>query len=422
MTRHNLLSDPAVNSKKKRAGYYLDGHGLYLQVGVGGSRSWIFRYTRQGKTREMGLGSVDTFGLSMARDRARACRQLLADGVDPIVHRDASRAQQVETNAKNTSFEVCANECLRANVGNWKNAKHGAQWINTLTTYVFPKFGKKALDDVSKQDIVEAIAPIWKTKAETASRVLQRVRMVFNFGAAKDYCAGRDSEFWEQVKLALGANDRARKVEHHSACPHKEVGSLMAQVDQGPSNEIVKLAFRFIVLTAARSGEVRGATWAEVDEEGRLWNVPAERMKAGRVHQVPLSTEAFEVLRKAKQLKPPASDKSPIFPSSRGVLLSDMVFTQMLRRMELPYTVHGFRASFRTWGDEATEYPHEMLEFALAHIVGDQTVRAYARGSMVQRRRELMQDWANYLRGDSAGKQGFESTELIIDESVGVSA
>jgi len=408
VTRQNLLSDPAVNSKKKRPGYYLDGNGLYLQVSSGGSRSWIYRFTLNGKTREMGLGSVSAFTLSQARDRARACRQLLADGIDPIANRDAARAQQAaaqaEAAAKSKSFEDCATEYHDANAEKWKNVKHGAQWINTLKTYVFAKFGAKSIDDLTKQDIVDALAPIWKLKAETASRTLQRIRLVFNFAAAKDYCAGRDSEFWEQVKLALGSNDRARKVEHHSSCPHKEVGRLLAQVDAGPSSDVVKLALRFIVLTAARSGEVRGATWAEIDDDERQWIVPADRMKAGRTHTVPLSTDACEVLAKIKKLAPPESPGSAIFPSPRGKVLSDMVFTQMLRRMDLPYTVHGFRASFRTWGDEATEYPHEMLEFALAHIVGDQTVRAYARGSMVQRRRELMQDWASYLRTGLAGK------------------
>lgn len=402
MTRQNLLSDPAVNSRKKRPGYYLDGHGLYLQVSPGGSRSWIFRYTRHGKSHEMGLGSVGTFGLAQARERAKNCRQLLADDIDPIAHRNAARAErkaaEVTAIALSKTFADCANEYHASNADKWKNAKHAAQWINTLRTYAVEAFGTVPINDLTKQHIVDALRPIWKEKAETASRTLQRVRLVFNYAAAKDYCVGRDGEFWEQVKLALGSNDRARKVEHHSACPHREVGSLLTRIDAGLSGEVIKLALRFIVLNAARSGEVRGATWAEIDEHGHRWIVPAARMKAERTHDVPLSKDAVNVLSTVKKLAPPESGDSLIFPSPRGKILSDMVFTQMLRRMGLPYTVHGFRASFRTWGSEATEHPHEMLEFALAHSVGDLTVRAYARGSMVERRRQLMQDWADYLR------------------------
>lgn len=402
MTRQNLLSDPAVNSKKKRPGYYLDGHGLYLQVAPGGSRSWIFRYKRHGKSHEMGLGSVGTFGLAQARERAKNCRQLLADDIDPIAHRNAARAERKAAEASaialSKTFGNCADEYHASNADKWKNAKHADQWINTLKTYAVKAFGTVPINDLTKQHVVDALQPIWRVKAETASRTLQRIRLVFNYAAAKDYCTGRDSEFWEQVKLALGSNDRARKVEHHSACPHRDVGGLLAQIDAGPSGEVIKLALRFIVLNAARSGEVRGATWSEIDEEGHRWMIPAERMKAERTHDVPLSRDAMNVLAAVKKIAPPLSAASLVFPSPRGKILSDMVFTQMLRRMGLPYTVHGFRASFRTWGSEATEHPHEMLEFALAHSVGDSTVRAYARGSMVERRRQLMQDWADYLR------------------------
>lgn len=414
MTRRNLLSDPAVNSKKKLPGYYLDGHGLYLQVTKTGSRSWIFRYTKDKNTREMGLGSVDAFSLAQARERARVCRQQLADGWDPIHVRNAEREERAAakalTESQNKTFQQCAEECLEANAPNWKNAKHADQWINTLTKYAIPKFGTRPINSLTKQHIVDALAPIWTTKAETATRVFQRVRTVLNFAAAKDYCTGKDSEFWEQVKLALGSNERARKVEHHSSCPHRFVGSLLQAVDEGTSSDKVKLALRFIVLTASRSGEVRGATWDEVSEDLKDWIVPAERMKAERPHHVPLSIAAQETLKQAKEAFQPESSNSLIFPSPRGKVLSDMVFTQMLRRMDVPFTVHGFRASFRTWGDEATDYPHEMLEFALAHAVGDQTVRAYARGSMVERRRQLMQDWATHVA--SSRKIPFDSKKM----------
>lgn len=395
MTRQNLLSDPAVNSKRKAPGYYLDGHGLYLQVGPGSARSWVLRYTLNKKTREMGLGSVDTFGLAKARERALHYRQLIADGIDPIAHRQLSRDAMAKAASASKTFAECAHEYHTAHADNWKNVKHGDQWINTLTSYAFPKFGQIAVGGVNKSHILAALTPIWKTKAETASRVLQRIRMVLNYAAAKDYSKGLDAEFWQQVKLALGANDRARKVEHHSSCPYTEVGALLAQVEASGASSLTKLAFEFSILTASRSGEVRGARWSEFDAGYTSWSIPGERMKAGREHRVPLSARAKALLKQVKAARPDNSDL--VFPSNKDTHLSDMVFTQLLRRLGMPFTMHGFRASFRTWGMEATGYPDEMLEFALAHVVGDQTVRAYARSDMVDKRRQLMQDWADYL-------------------------
>ncbi|MDB5875017.1 MAG: integrase [Ramlibacter sp.] len=405
MTKHSLLADASVRSRNKLPGYYLDGHGLYLQISKSGSRSWIFRYTLNRKTREMGLGSVDDFGLAQARERAQRARQLVADGIDPIDRRDADRkalalVREAEV-AKLKTFENCALEYHQANADEWKNLKHAAQWINTLRDYAFPKFGRLPVEEVSKAEVVRALQPIWKTKAETASRVLQRIRTVMNYAAAKDYCKGRDSEFWEQVKMSLGPNERARKVEHHNACPYPLVGAVVKGVRAGPSSLIVKSAFEFTILTAARSGETRGALWSEIDSKTGSWNVPEERMKAGRPHNVPLSGRALEIIRQMHELREAReahSDMGLIFPSTQGLPLSDMVFTQLLRRMGLAYTMHGFRASFRTWGSEQTKYEHEMLEFALAHTVGNQTVRAYMRTDMLEKRRHLMEDWHRYMR------------------------
>jgi len=409
MTKRSLLADPSVRSRHKKPGYYLDGHGLYLQVSASGSRSWILRYTLNKRVREMGLGSADDFGLAQARERAQRARQLVADGIDPIDKRNAERkalvGMQAAEKARLKTFEDCAIEFHEANADDWRNAKHAAQWINTLRTYAFTKFGGLPVSEVSKDEIVKAIQPIWKTKAETASRVLQRIRTVLNYAAAKDYAKGRDGEFWEQVRMALGSNERARKVEHHSACPYPLIGALLKAMKAGPSSDMVKLAFEFTVLTAARSGESRGALWSEIDLSTKSWVIPEERMKAGNAHKVPLSKRALEILKQAASMRDSglaSSDLGLIFPNSKGLPFSDMVFTQLLRRMDLEYTMHGFRATFRTWGTEQTEYPHEMLEFALAHTVGDETVRAYMRTSMVEKRRQLMEDWAAYLRGSEA--------------------
>lgn len=406
MTRLNLLTDAAARSKNLAPGYHLDGRGLYLQVAPGRSKSWLLRYTLRGRTREMGLGSFLDFGVARARERAQQARDLLAQGIDPIDHRVKAQAAALVAAAQaaqaNVTFEACAREYHKAHADNWKNAKHAAQWINTLTEYVFPKFGKLPVQQVGKAEVLKALSPIWKTKAETASRVFQRIRTVINYGAAKDYCTGVDGEFWTQVKLALGANDRARKVEHHSSCPYSQVGALVAKVHGSSATEMVQLAFEFIILTAARSGEVRGARWSEFDANLVNWTVPGDRMKASREHKVPLSKRAKTVLRRARALQAENVERGGapsdlVFPNPGGKPYSDMVFTQLLRRLELPFTMHGFRASFRTWGMEATQYPDEMLEFALAHVVGDQTVRAYARSDMVEKRRQLMEDWAVYV-------------------------
>jgi integrase len=409
MTRHSLLADSAVRSRNKEPGYYLDGNGLYLQVSKTGSRSWIFRYTLNGKTREMGLGSVTAFGLAQARERAQRARQLLADGIDPIEKRVEERkaldANRTAERARSKTFEGAAREYHEASADEWKNAKHAAQWINTLTQYVFPKFGSLPVGDVGKVEIVSALEPLWKSKAETANRLLQRIRTVLNFAAARDYSTGKDAEFWQQVRIALGPNDRARKVEHHNSCPYPLVGAVLKEVATGPSSPIVKLAFEFTVLTAARSGETRGALWSEIDEDRLCWNIPEERMKAGRPHNVPLSARAVELLAAAKRLREEgiaSSEMGLIFPNTQGLPLSDMVFTQLLRRMRVEYTMHGFRASFRTWGSEQTKHPHEMLEFALAHTVGDQTVRAYMRTDMLEKRRQLMDDWAAFIASNSS--------------------
>lgn len=413
MTRHNLLTITSIRAKAKKPGYHLDGRGLYLRVAPGGSQAWILRYTFLGSTRDMGLGSLADVSLARARERAQEHRIQIAEGIDPIQHREQkkieSKAALIQLKQASVTFKDCAEEYHKEHADDWKNAKHKDQWINTLKTYAFPHFGQRPIRQIDKTDVLKALKPIWKEKAETADRVLQRVRKVVNYGAAKDYCSGVDSEFWEQVRIALGANEKARKVEHHPSCPHPQIGALLAQVRASTATPTVQLAFEFGVLTATRSGEIRGARWSEFDASLSNWTIPAERMKAGREHRVPLSSRATEVLQAARALqaeraadgRTSADDADAgdlVFPSPRGKTYSDMVFTQLLRRLEQPYTMHGFRATFRTWGMDYTEYPAEMLEFALAHLVGDQTVRAYARSDMVEKRRQLMEDWATYIQ------------------------
>jgi integrase len=397
-------------------GFHHDGAGLYLQVSKSGSKSWAFRYAINKKIHYMGLGSFPDWSLAEARERARRCRQLLDDGVDPMTQRNDERhareLAEAAANKKARTFKQCAEEYHHSHKDDWTNKKHSDQWINTLSSYVFPHFGHKSVGNITSDDIRNALKPEWKKKSETLSRVLDRIRKVINYAAAMKYCSGLDAETWTQIKMTLG---KQKAGGNFASCPHEQVGAVMKAVIASTSSDIVKLAFQFIVLNASRSGEVRGAVWEEIDFTKRIWGIPKERMKANRPHSVPLSHAAWSVLEQAKLLEPQnllAGKKLTglIFPNTKGTALSDMTFTQLLRRMNLSHTIHGFRASFRTWGAADTEYEHELLEFSLAHIVGDKTFRAYQRSDMVERRRQLMQDWADYILSK-------QDDPLIVDES-----
>lgn len=388
------------------AGMYHDGGGLYLQVSKTGSKSWILRYTLAKKTREFGLGSMREWSLAQARERALKYRQMVSDGVDPILVKKERQAQLLlerrELEKKSITFAQCAAEYHESNRSHWKNAKHADQWINTLTTYAFPLLGKRPVELIDRELIREVLLPIWKAKAETATRVLQRIRTTINYGAARGYCTGLDSQQWSQLKLALPKNEKELEKTHHASCPHAHVGKLLREVQHGTSSFVVKNAFEFIVLTACRSGEARGADWREIDWEHRTWTIPKERMKAKRPHSVPLSSRAWKIVETMReQANKPATPTGLIFPGSTGKPCSDMTFTQVLRRMGVDYTMHGFRSSFRTWGAETAHYDYDMLETALAHVVGDATARAYQRSDMLQKRRALMEEWFNYINSQS---------------------
>lgn len=278
----------------------------------------------------------------------------------------------------------------------WKNEKHGAQWINTLSTYAFPVFGSKEISAVSKADVLAVLEPIWTTKAETASRVRQRIRAVLDWAAARDYRHGHDPHLWDQVARSLPNSKDVKKAKHFAACPYKEIHDALQAIGQSPASDKVKLALHFIILTAARSGEVRGARWSEIGWDEKRWTIPAERMKAGLEHRIPLSTSALEIL-KTMRRHGNELDDGLIFPSDRDKPFSDMTFTMLLRRLDLPFTVHGFRSTFRDWAAEQTAFPREVCEAALAHVSGkDATEAAYFRSDLFEKRRELMQAWAQY--------------------------
>ena len=378
-------------------GLYHDGGGLYLQVSKKyGTRSWVFRYRLAGKMREMGLGSFDDFTLAEARIRANESRQLVADKIDPIDERDARARALTSQRAKEVNFKKCAEDYHEKESVNWKNAKHIAQWINSLRTYAFPRIGTHKVHTIGKAEILSILEPIWSTKPETAGRVLQRIHAVLEWAAARDLYPGYSPVMWKQIDTTLGANRASTIKTHHAACPYREVGSVIKALHASASYDLVKLAFEFTVLTAARSGETRGALWSEVDWQDRIWAIPAARMKAGKDHRVPLSKRCVEILKAAKAM---GDGKGLVFRHpSTGKPYSDAVFTSLLHKgLGLAHTMHGFRSTFRDWGSEKTDHARELLEVSLAHLPGDGTEHAYWRGDVIERRRTLMEDWATFV-------------------------
>jgi integrase len=393
MRQGNRLSPVAINAKKK-PGYYADGSGLYLQVSNSGSKSWILRYSLNKRAREMGLGSTSDWTLSEVREQARKYRQLLDDGIDPIQHRQALRDRNQAATMQRRTFEQCANEYHKLHAGSWKNLKHADQWINTLTTYAFPEFGDKDVSDVSKGDVLRALEPIWATKTETASRVKQRISAVLDWAAARDYRVGHDPHMWDQISRSLPKAKAVKNAKHFAACPYSEIYDTLQEVKDSRASSTVKLALEFIILNASRSGEVRLARKNEIDFEGKRWIIPGERMKAGKEHRVPLSSRSIEILETVFLL---SKDSDLIFPNDKDKPYSDMTFTMLMRRRGHDFTVHGFRSSFRDWAAEQTAFPREVCEAALAHATQDATEAAYFRSDLFEKRRLLMQAWAQYV-------------------------
>lgn len=396
------LTARAVESAKQ--GRHADGGGLYLLVAPT-RKSWVFVYIRQGRRREMGLGSAATVTLAEARKRADEARRMLADGVDPLdAKKEAEREQRAPT------FGAFVDDYLATMRSSWRNDKHAAQWAMTLGRardkeggltkrgYCL-KLANLRLDEITTDDILKELRPIWSTKPETASRVRGRIETILDAAKAAGYRDGPNPALW-RGHLALLLPKRTRlKRGHHAALPYADVPGFIQRLRAAKG--IGAMALEFLILTAARSGEVRGAVWAEIDLEKKLWTVPAARMKAGRTHRVPLTDRAIAILEQAALLRRPAAgddSEALVFPSTKvGRPLSDMTLTAVLRRMDLGrFTAHGFRSSFRDWAGDETHFPREVAEAALAHVVGG-TEGAYRRGDALEKRRELMKAWASFL-------------------------
>ena len=390
-------------------GRYPDGGGLYLQVGPKGGKSWIFRYRHAGRERQMGLGPLQLVTLAQARERARDIRMLRYQGADPLEGQGRARKAPAAETRKGVTFAEAMVAYIDGNKVAWRNEKHIAQWTSTLSTYAVPHFGKRPLSDIDTNDVLDALKPIWLTKSETASRLRGRIEAVLSWGTVHGYRQGENPARWKgHLEMILPAKSKVAKVKHHAALDYKELPRFMASM-RGQSGVGVQ-ALRFVILTAARTGEVIGADWSEIDFEARLWTVPASRMKAGREHRVPLSEPALEILerereawfevearRHRKLLK--EGEPGPVGPVFCGQLagkgLSNMALLAVLRRMGRgDLTSHGFRSTFRDWAAEETAFPGEVVEMALAHTISSKVEAAYRRGDLLKKRWDLMNDWA----------------------------
>ncbi len=389
----NRLSARKVAAISKK-GRYADGGGLYLQVSAEGTKAWLFRFTLNGNARQMGLGALHTVSLADARQRALECRQLLLDGIDPIEDRKRRKLSTQLAAVKSKTFEWCARQYINAHEAGWRNDKHAAQWTSTLERYAYPVFGKIAVSDIDTNLVVQAIEPIWTMKTETASRVRGRIESILDWAATRGYRQGENPARWRgHLDKVLPARSKVQKTRHHAALPYTEAANFMAELRS--IDAVAARGLEFLILTAARSGEVREATWREIDFDAAEWTIPDERMKGGREHVVPLSEDALDVLRRVHA----ARRSKYVFPGLRKKSpLSNMAFLQLLKRMKRSdLTAHGFRSTFRDWVAEQTAYPNEVAEMALAHAVSSKVEAAYRRGDLRDKRRRLMRDWAAFL-------------------------
>jgi integrase len=396
-------------AKAKGPAVLHDGGGLYLRVSPTGSKAWVFRFQLDGKRRDMGLGPFPDISLAEARRRATDHRNQRRDGIDPLEAKAAQRQAQRLASAKGRTFQECAAEFIEKHRAGWRNAKHRQQWENTLATYVYPTLGQLPVSAIDTGLVVQVLDPIWTTKPETASRVRGRIEAVLDAATVRGFRQGPNPAQWKgNLAHILPARSRVRRVEHHAALPFDETPAFLAAVRSRQG--MAARALEFAALTAARTGEVLGARWSEIDLPARVWAVPADRMKMEREHRVPLSDAALDVLEKVKPLalttEGVPNPAAPVFPGPRRALpMSNMTMLMLLRRMKRDdLTAHGFRSTFSDWAAERTSYPREVVEMALAHAIGNKVEAAYRRGDLFEKRRQLMIDWANFCQMSPSGQ------------------
>lgn len=385
MARRSLhkLSDVSIKAEKK-PGRHSDGGGLYLNVSSTGSKSWLFMWTpRGGKRREMGLGSYPTVSLAKARAKAANCRRMVDEGVDPIAERATAAVP---------TFGSCADQFIETIKSEWRNEKHAYQWRQTLTDRCAP-IRDKLVSELTTEDMLKVLKPIWTERNETASRLRGRIERVLNYAKVKGWRSGENPAAWrDNLRNLLPKRPRLARG-HHPAMPYADVPAFMARLREREG--MAARALEFTILTAARSGESIGARWSEIDFEKALWTVPEERMKAGERHDVPLSDRALQLL---SQLKETSTSEVVFASASRRSSLSNMAMLMLLRRMgHAELTVHGFRSAFRDWCGDQTSFSREVAEAALAHKIGNVVEQAYRRGTALEKRRGLMAAWASFV-------------------------
>jgi integrase len=386
--------------KTKRAGMYGDGGGLWLQVRAPHVKSWIFRYTVAGRARAMGLGPVGTVSLADARRRAAEARALLLDGKDPIAERDGQRAKGKLAAANSITFSECAAAYIQQHRAGWRSAKHGEQWTNTLAAYAEPVFGALPVGSIDTALVMRVVQPMWTTKPVTAVRLRGRIEKILDWAKVQGYREGENPARWRgHLEALLPKKAKVAPVEHHAALPYRQIGDFMAELRK--QDTTAASALDFAILTAARTGEVIGARWGEIDLDEALWTIPAQRAKTHKEHRVPLAPAAITVLVKCRE----RAEGDFVFPGKvPSTSLSGGAMRALLERMSRSdITPHGFRSAFRDWAAEQTAFPREVAEMALGHAVGNQVEAAYRRGDLREKRRKLMEAWAAYCAAPAKG-------------------
>ena len=376
---HRNLSVVKVRSIKTQ-GRYSDGNGLYLEVDASGAKRWMLRTVVHGKRRDIGLGSVLTVSLADAREQAIQLRKTARTGGDPLASRKLEK--------KVPTFEQAARHVHQEHGPTWKNIKHGAQWLASLETYAFPIIGAMPVSKIESRELISVLSPIWLSKQETARRVKQRIGTVLDWAHASGHRTGANPTHG----IAKGLAKQNRAARHHPALPYADVPDFVNELRQSQAGASVKLAFELLILTATRTSETLEARWGEID--GEIWTIPGDRMKAKQEHRIPLTRRCLDILQEAKTF----SDGDFIFPGrSSGTSLSNTSLLETLKRLGRKVTTHGFRSSFKDWATECTNFPLEVSESALSHTVKDKTERAYRRGDLFAKRRQLMEAWEAHV-------------------------
>jgi integrase len=387
-----LTAIEVTNLKDK--GLYPDGDGLYLKVTGAGTKSWIYRFGQAGSTRDMGLGPLSSVSLAKARKLAAEARREHLEGKDPIAARQTQRTAARLAAAPGIPFKQAAEQLIASHEAGWRNAKHRQQWRNTLKTYAYPILGHVPVDAIDTDLVLEVLEPIWRKKPETAGRIRGRIEAVLNRAKALRFREGQNPAQWRgHLDQILPARSKLRRIRHHPALPYEEVPALTATLRSHTS--ISARALEFAILTAARSGEALGARWDEIDAKRRIWVVPEARMKGGKEHRVPLAPRVVEILNEMAEIQ---LSEFVFFGAKQGRSLSDMALLMLLRDLCPGVTVHGFRSAFKDWASEATSFPDHLSEAALAHTSADKVRAAYARSDLFEKRRELMEAWAQHCQ------------------------